>query len=175
MLTIQQLEAIRSKDHFLYEALIQIQKAINSIAQQTGADPHGVFPTTPNITAINVTAANGIANVQIVDNTYVSNPALQGRAISYFVEFASDPGFVNVFHHEVWHGVRNQNVAVGNQLFYVRAYSQLQGSKPSSPIAAMQNPLTGGGSAPPTQQSYQGSGTSKISGHGFGVPLRSGR
>jgi hypothetical protein len=144
------------------------------MARQTGADPEGVFTTTPNITTVNVTVANGIANVQIVDNSAINNPQqLQGRAITYFVEFATDSGFVKIFHHEAWHSVRNQNVFVGNQTFYVRAYSQLQGSAPSQPVASPQNPLTGGGVAPPTQQTYQGSGNSSIGAAGYGTPLRS--
>lgn len=176
MLSINQIERIRKDDPYTYEALTQIVKAINSMARQTGADPVGIFPVTPNITSVNVTAANGLFNVQIVDNTFVNTPSLQGRAITYFVEFSTDSGFKKVVHQEAWHGVRNQNVSLGAQTLFIRAYSQLQGSAPSSPIffgGTTPASVSGGGSAPPTQQTYQGSGTSSNSGQGFGLPERS--
>lgn len=173
MLNISQVERLRKIDPYLYEFAKQVVTAVNSVARQTGADPAGVFPATPNITAVNVTAANGFFNIQVVDNAFVNNPRLQGRAIVYFVEFATDAGFKNVVHTEVMHAVRNANVALGNQTLFIRAYSQLQGSAPSSPVVNASNPVTGGGSAAPTQQAYQGSGTSAVSGQGYGTPLRS--
>ena len=174
MLNIAQIEKIRKYDPYLYDALKEMVLAVNSMARQTGADPTGVFQTTPTITAINVVAANGIFNVQVIDNAFVKNPALQGRAITYFVEFATDPGFVNIVHHEDMAATRNRNIFLGNQVLFVRAYSQLQGAPPSAPVASAQNPVTGGGVAAPTQQPYQGSGTSSTGGQGFGAPIRSG-
>lgn len=175
MLNLAQKQILRKIHPYLYECVDMVEKAVNSIAKQTGADPVGIFKATPNITAVNVTSANGLFNVQIVDNAFINNPVLQGRAITYFVEFATDAGFQNIVHTESLHAVRNVNVFLGNQTLFVRAYSQVQGSAPSTPIAFGNPPtsLVGGGVAPPAQQAYQGSGTSANSGQGYGSPIRS--
>ena len=174
VLTIPQIEKQKQEHPYLYETLNRMVEAINSIARQTGADPVGVFPTTPNITAVNVTAANGLYNVQLVDNAFVNSKALSGRAISYFVEFATDQGFVHIVHHEAMGATRNRNIFLGNQTLFIRAYSQLQGSAPSAPVYfGAPTAVVGGGVAAPTQQAYQGSGTSRIGGQGFGAPVRS--
>ena len=175
MLNSAQKLKLRKEQPYLYETLIQYENAINSIAKQIGADPAGIFPVTPNITACNVTAANGLLSIQIVDNSLINAPA-NTRTVTYFVEIASDPGFVNVLHHEAKVAARNFYIPVGSQTVYVRAYSQLQGSAPSSPVAFGGSPATAvvaGGSAPPAAQTYQGSGNVTVSGKGYGVPVRS--
>ena len=154
MLTIPQKERIRKIDQHLYEAMIQIEKAVNQLGTNLGTAPYGNFPAPPSPSEVSVTAANGLANVQIVDNFPIQNPA-QAKVVSYFVEAATDPGFVNVVHSEHMGPFRNKNIYLGNQTLYFRAYSQFHGSAPSKPIVfggSTPIAVTTGGSAPPTQQ-----------------------
>ncbi len=176
MFTSQYTAALKSVHSSLWRWAQDVETMINSIAKQTGADPRGVFPVTPQVNNVSVTAANGIFNVQVQDSGVTNNPSLSGRAITYFVEFSTDSAFNNVVHSEAWHAIRNQNIFLGNQNLFVRAYSQLQGSAPSKPIVfggAVPIAVIGGGVTAPTQQLYQGSGTSLNSGNGYGVPIRS--
>jgi hypothetical protein len=176
MLNIAQKEALRKIHPYLFEAIVALENAVNNISAQSGYDSAGVFPTTTNIAACNVTAANGLLSIQIIDNSLVNAPA-NTRTITYFVEIASDAGFVNVLHHESKVAARNFYIPVNNQTVFVRAYSQLQGSAPSQPIAfggTTPTAIAGGGAlAPPAAQAYQGSGNVSISGKGFGAPVRS--
>ena len=174
MLTIPQKERIRKIDQHLYEAIVQIENAVNQLGTNLGAAPYGHFPTPPSPSQLSVTAANGQANVQIVDNFPIENPS-EAKVMSYFVEAATDPGFINVVHSEHMGPFRNKNIFLGNQTLYFRAYSQFHGSFPSRPVVfggTTPTAVTTGGSAPPTQQPYTGSGTSSGSGGGYG---RSGR
>lgn len=175
MLNSAQKAKLRKYDPYLYECIVALETGINAIARQVGADPAGIFPVTPNITACNVTAAAGGINVQIVDNALVKAPT-GTRTIAYFVEIASDPGFANVIHGEHMGPYRNKNIAITGQTVYVRAYSQLQGSPPSQPIAfggTTPAAVVIAGAAPPTAQPFQGSGNVTVSGKGYGIPVRS--
>jgi len=174
MLTIAQIAPLKSRDPYLYESLVKIIQAVNSLGQQVGSDPVGVFKITPDISSVSVTAANGLFNVQIIDNSQLAST--DSRPITYFLEFATDSGFTNIVHTDNLGPHRNKNVFLGNQTLFIRAYSQLFGSAASHPVAyggATPISLAGGGVAAPTQQAYQGSGTSTIGGEGFGRPIRS--
>ncbi len=177
MLNIPQKEKLRRTDVYLYETIVALENAINALGKQLGADPHGAFPTPPSIAAISVTAANGQANVQIVDPFPTENPD-RAKVMSYFVEAATDPGFVNIVHSEHCGPFRNKNITLGSQTLYFRAYSQFHGSPPSKPVVfggSSPTAVVMGGAAPPTQQLYQGSGTSSFGGSGYGTPGGSGR
>lgn len=177
MLSIPQVEKFRKQDPYLHETLTQIISAINSLARQVGADPVGVAAAPPSIAALGATASNGQVNVQIVDRYPIANPATT-KTLRYFVECSTDAGFVNVVHTEYLGPARNKNFVLGNQTLYFRAYSQLQNSPPSKPVAfGGSNPtaVAVGGSAARAQQPYQGSGTSTTSGQGYGAPVRGGR
>lgn len=170
MLKIQQKEHIRRIDQHLYEAIVQLEKAVNQLGTNLGASPYGHFPTPPSINSLSVTAANGQANVQIVDNFPIQNPA-EAKVVSYFVEAATDPNFNNIVHSEHMGPFRNKNIVLGSQTLYFRAYSQFHGSPPSKPVVfggTTPTAVVVGGSAPPTQQPYQGSGTSQSGGSGYG-------
>jgi hypothetical protein len=169
MLTIHQKEHIRRIDQRLYEAVGQIEDAINALGKQLGTSPHGTFPTPKPIANISVTAANGQANIQIIDPEQASNPS--AKVISYFVECATDPQFDNIVHSEHFGPFRNKNIFLGGQTVYFRAYSQFHGSAPSKIVYfGGSNPIAVacGGAAPPTQQAYQGSGGSSGGGAGYG-------
>jgi hypothetical protein len=175
MLNLAQKEKLRKVDPYLFECIRDIETAVNSLAKQTGADPAGVFVATPNITACNVTSAAGGINVQIVDNSPVVS-AENKRPVSYFVDIASDIGFVQVFHVEHMGPARNKNIAITGQTVYVRAYSQLQGSVASKPVAfggLIPTPVVIAGAAAPAPQAFQGTGNTTVSGKGYGVPARS--
>lgn len=170
MLKIQQKEHIRGIDQRLYEALVQLEEGINTLGVSVGASPRGNFPAPPPVNQVSVTASNGLANVQITDFSPIKNPG-NARVISYFVEAATDPAFTNIVHSEHMGPFRNKNIYLGNQTLYFRAYSQFHGSPPSRPVVfggITPTAVTTGGSAPPTQQTYQGSGTSRSGGSGYG-------
>ncbi len=169
---IQNVPAIKNEaGPHTFEAVQQLEKVVNDISKQMDWDPAGQNIPPQPIAALNVTAANGIANVQIVDNFPTLTDPSHTRTINYTVEFATDPGFKNVVHHEDMGPARNKNIFLGNQTLHVRAYSQTSGSPPSTPTLAAGNPHTFGGVAAPTQQTYQGSGTSTVSGQGSGVAV----
>ena len=170
MFRVQNTPAIRTEaGQHTAEAIEQIVKVINSLAKQQNFDPAGVNVVPQPPASLNITAANGIANIQIVDNNPNANAA-HYHGIAYYVEAATDAGFKNVVHVEAMGASRNKNIFLGSQTLYFRVYSQTTGSQPSLSTACGQNPVTCGGVAAPTQQPYQGSGTSPaISGKGAGL------
>jgi hypothetical protein len=152
-----------------YEAVQTISKAFNTLVQQLDLDPAGVNTPTQSPAQLNVMAANGIANLQIIDNFPGGTVPQHSRTVTYIVEAATDKNFNAIIHTEDMGVSRNKNIFVGNQTLYFRVISQTAGSPPSKPTLSQQNPVTCGGVAAPTQQTYQGSGTSnKISAQGAG-------
>ena len=171
MLKLPWTDMLRRKDPLLGETIERIEKGINQLGKSLGASPlQGHFPAPPSINQISVTAANGQANVQIVDNFPIQNPAEAG-VVSYFVEAATDPNFDNIVHSEHMGPFRNKNIFLGSQTLYFRAYSQFHGSPPSKPVVfggSTPPAVVMGGNPAPTQQPYQGSGTSGSGGRGYG-------
>jgi hypothetical protein len=151
-----------------YELAQQLTKAVNFLSQQLDLDPTNPNSPTQSPAQLNVTGANGAANIQIVDNFPSGTIPQHSRTIKYIVEAATDPNFNAIIHTEDMGVSRNKNVWVGNQTLYWRVISQTAGSPPSVPTLAQQNPVTHGGVGAPTQQAYQGSGTSKVAGQGAG-------
>ena len=166
MLKIGQLAQIKGESPYVYEALTQIVNAVNSLGRATGVDPSGTIDPPAPIGSLSVTAAAGIFDLAITDNSAVN------RGIFYFAESDVTPGF-NGPRVYFLGSSRNLRIMLGNQTLYWRAYSQYLGSDPSEPIA-FGTPATaviGGGTATgPQLQLSTGSGTAPgtAGGSGFG-------
>jgi hypothetical protein len=171
MLQLPQLKHLESGDPRLYDALNSIVTAVNNLGRGVGVDPAGATPAPTPVAALSVTAADGIFDVAITDNSTLV------RGISYFVESDTTPGFTQPHVYSLGPS-RNTRLSLGNLTLYWRAYSQYLGSAPSPPVA-FGNPPTavagGGTSAGPAQQASAGSGTAagngQQGGSGYGKNL----
>ena len=165
MLKIGQLAQIKSDSPYVYEALTQIVNGVNSVGRATGVDPSGTIAAPEPIGSLSVTAADGIFDLAITDNSSVN------RGIFYFAESDTTPAFSRPYVHFLGSS-RNLRVSMGNQTLYWRAYSQYLGSQPSAPVAfgSPATAVVGGGAAGPPPQSSSGSGTATggNGGSGFG-------
>jgi hypothetical protein len=166
MLKIGQLAQIKGESPYVYEALTQIVNALNSLGRATGVDPSGKIDPPASIGSLSVTAADGIFDLAITDNSAVH------RGIFYFAESDVTPAFSRPRVYFLGSS-RNLRVALGNQTIYWRAYSQYLGSDPSKPVAfgTPATAVTGGGTATgPQLQLSMGSGTAPgtAGGSGFG-------
>jgi hypothetical protein len=171
MLKIGQLAQIKGESPYTYEALTQIVNAVNSLGRATGVDPSGTIDPPAPIGRLSVTAADGIFDLAITDNSSVN------RGIFYFAESDTTPAFSQPCVHFLGSS-RNLRLAVGNQTLYWRAYSQYLGSDPSEPVTfgSPATAVTGGGTATgPQLQPSAGSGTAPgdVGGSGFGVVTES--
>ena len=171
MLKIGQLAQIKGESPYTYEALTQIVNAVNSLGRATGVDPSGTIAPPAPIGSLNVTAADGIFDLAITDNSSVH------RGIFYFVESDTTPAFSQPCVHFLGSS-RNLRLALGNQTLYWRAYSQYLGSDPSEPVTfgTPATAVAGGGTATgPALQPSTGSGTASGSegGSGFGKVTQS--
>jgi len=166
---------IQHLDSKLAQALDDIVRQVQSVAQQVVASPVGATAAPSPISQLTVTAADGIFDVQIQDNSPVS------RGINYFVEYSTTTNFAQP--HVVDLGAaRTYRATWGNQTLYFRAYSQYPTSPPSTVVyfgsVASPIPVAGGGAAVgPAPQPSTGSGTApnngQTGGAGFGyVPNR---
>lgn len=171
MLQLPQLKHVEAGDPRLYSALRSIVDAVNNLGRGVGVDPTGEMAAPARISAISVTAANGIFDVAITDYSSLV------RGISYFVESDLTPAFATP-HVYALGPSRNARFLLGNLTLYWRAYSQYWGSQPSAPVPFGNPPVavSGGGSlAGPTQQPSAGSGTATSDGQqggsGFGKNL----
>ena len=174
MLRVPQLKKLQSEEPYLYEALQQIVGAVNALSRRAGVDPTAQLAAPGALSSLSVSAANGIFDVALVDN---SSPRL---GINYFLETDTQPSFATA---RVWNlgASRNITLSLGNLTLYFRAYSQYLNSPTSAKITYGNPPaaVTGGGPAPPAQQPPQGSGSGggggfgDGGGHGFGgrIPL----
>ena len=157
------LDHIRRKDQRLYESLVALHDGIESLIKQAGLGPAGKIAT-PVIQSIAVTAANGIFSVAITDK---STPHF---GINYFVEYADNPSFNNAYTLFLGPSRNVNGWNLGAQTLYFRAFSQYQGSPPSSRVVyggSAPVAVSGGGSAPPSQPASGGSGAGTGVG-GFG-------
>jgi hypothetical protein len=164
MLLLPQLKHIESSDPRLYDALHRIVAAVNNLGRGVGVDPAGATAAPANIAALSVTAANGIFDIAITDNS----PLVRG--IQYFAESDFAPGFTQP-HVYALGPSRNARFALGNLTLYWRAYSQYLGSAPSTPVAFGNPPIAvaAGGAAGPIPQPSAGSGTAAGNGQQGGV------
>jgi hypothetical protein len=171
MLKIGQLAQIKSDSPYVYEALTQIVNGVNAVGRATGVDPSGTLDPPAPIGSLSVTAADGIFDLAITDNSSVH------RGIFYFAESDTTPAFNHPYVHFMGSS-RNLRIALGNQTLYWRAYSQYLGSEPSAPITfgTPATAVSGGGTATgPALQNSAGSGTASGSegGSGFGEVAQS--
>src|SRR5262249_23740881 len=120
MLNIPQLAQIKGRDPYLYESLTHIVRALNRLGRATGVDPSGDIGAPAAIGRLEVSAANGIFDLAITDNSAVS------RGIFYFLESDTTPGFTAP-HVYFLGSSRNLRVLLGNQTLYWRGYSQYIG------------------------------------------------
>ena len=166
MLKVPQLAQIKSDSPYVYEALTQLVSAVNAVGRGTGIDPSGPISAPAPIGSLSVTAADGIFDLAITDNSAVN------RGIFYFAESDTTPAFQQPYVHFLGSS-RNYRIALGNQTLYWRAYSQYLGSETSAPVTfgTPPKPVTGGGTAAgPALQASSGSGTAggNQGGQGFG-------
>ena len=166
MLKIGQLAQIKSESPYVYEALTQLVNGVNAVGRATGVDPSGSIASPSPIGSLNVTAADGIFDLAITDNSTLN------RGIFYFAESDTTPAFSQPYVHFLGSS-RNLRVALGNQTLYWRAYSQYLGSDPSALVTFGTPPtaVIGGGAANgPQLQPSTGSGTAPgtAGGSGFG-------
>src|SRR4029077_6994377 len=171
MLKIGQLAQINSDSPYVYEALTQLVNGVNAVGRAAGVDPSGSIAAPSPIGGLNVTAADGIFDLAITDNSTVN------RGIFYFAESDTTPAFRKPYVHFLGSS-RNLRVALGNQTLYLRASSKFPGSETSEPVAFGTPPtaVTGGGTAAgPSLQPSSGSGTASGSegGSGFGLVTKS--
>ena len=171
MLKIGQLAQIKSESPYVYEALTQLVNGVNAVGRAAGVDPSGSIAAPSSIGSLNVTAADGIFDLAITDNSTLN------RGIFYFAESDTTPAFSRPYVHFLGSS-RNLRVALGNQTLYWRAYSQYLGSETSQPVTFGSPPtaVAGGGTATgPALQASSGSGTASGSegGSGFGQVARS--
>src|SRR5579863_1370235 len=155
MLKIGQLAQIKGGSPYVYEALTQLVYAVNAVGRATGVDPSGSIAAPSPIGSLNVTAADGIFDLAITDNSTLN------RGIFYFAESDTTPAFSQPYVHFLGSS-RNLRVALGNQTLYWRAYSQYLGSETSEPVTFGSPPtaVTGGGTAAgPALQPSSGSGS----------------
>jgi len=170
MLKIGQLAQIKSESPYVYEALTQLVNAVNAVGRGTGVDPSGSISAPTSIGGLSVTAADGIFDIAITDNSSVN------RGVFYFAESDTTPAFHQPYVHFLGSS-RNYRITMGNQTLYWRAYSQYLGSETSQPVAYGSPPIaiTGGGTASgPALQPSSGSGTAggNQGGQGFGQVTR---
>ena len=176
-MNIRNLPYLRSLPEFgakLYEALSDLDRNSDTIAQQTNASPGQKPYAPPSVTGLNVVAQNGSFHAQITDNNDIY------RGINYHLEFDTDPGFSNP--HPVDMGSsREHTMFLGNGTFYFRAFSSYSTGPASSPAyhghSGSPTAVFGGGTVgPPQLLPSQGSGTGGprqgVSGPGP-IPFRS--
>jgi hypothetical protein len=157
-LSVRNLSQIRNgsaSPQQLYEALADIVKGHDAIAQQTNSDPAGTAPPPPP-QALHVTAQDGIFHAQITDNNQLY------RGVSYHLRYSTSPDFTAPVTVHLGPS-RDYRAHLGNQALYWQAFSDYPTSAPSnvvhhgssSPVA-----VNGGGTAsgPPIPPG-QGSGT----------------
>jgi hypothetical protein len=170
-LRLQQAASVRPEAGYRTAELSEVLvRSINQLTKIFGIALNQISSQPQPIASLSITVANGIVNAQITDN-FPLNLANNAHTINYFVECATDAGFATIVHTEFLGPVRGKNFFLGAQTLYFRAYSQTIGSPPSTPVTFGTPPtaVTVGGVAPPTQQSYKGSGTVLIGGKGFGL------
>ena len=161
-LAIKNLSILHNRDPFLGEALKSIQDALNQGFTQTGVDATGEIPPPPTISALNVSAANGLFSISIVDNGAIY------KSIEYFVDWSLNANFAPARTIEMG-STRTLDIFLGNVTAYFRAYSSYPGSQASQGVYFAANPVTGGGVAAPAPTPSTGAGTASGTGNQSGT------
>lgn len=164
MVTKQLFSHLQHSDPRTYEGISKVIDALNGLNVRVGADPTGLITPPSAVGSVSVTAANGIFDAAITDKSPVTH------GIEYFLEYDASPSFANATTIHLG-PARNWRGYLGNATLYWRAYSSYRSSPPSPHIPfGAPTAVVGGGSAGPTIQNTQGSGTSPLPGYGFGGP-----
>lgn len=170
-----------TKDSIRANFFQRIIEAVNSLAHKLGVSVHGDIDPPPPITYVSAKASNEMLHVALTHTP--SKPV--SRAINYFVEVDTNPSFPqpHVFHLGASRELLTPLPGLddnGNPVkYYVRAYSQYPGSKPSAPTSFGGKPgaeggsdisITMGGTTSMSLIPSTGSGTAGLNGQqgGFG-------
>lgn len=152
---------IASRDPRLAEALDDILARLNTVAEQTNANPTGAPPVPPQIGSLNVTAAGGVVHAQITDGAPVQ------RGVVYHFESSTTPNFAQPTLLQSGPS-RDFRAALGSQTLYFRAYSQYPTGGPSAPVWHGTNgapaPVSPGGAPSAEWLPSKGSGTAPTNG-----------
>ena len=174
MLNVPQIANIQ--DQNVKDALQKIVDHVNRASVALRFDPSGLYPAPAQVAGLSVLGGTGEADVEITDNSVVGSGTI--TPITYWVEYSTDPNFADPAPYQVSLGAaRNARLKVPAAHLYFRAYSQYQGSHPSTPTvfgggtAAAVDCTTG---ASPAMQAAQGSGSSPAGrpGTGYGLNAR---
>lgn len=174
------LADLYSKDSIQASFLQKIINAINKLGNAAGVSPVGEAAPPPPVNSINVAASGELLHISLNHSAAASTIT---RPVHYFVEIATDPNFTNPIVHHLGASrtpppitLPTSNSSGTKYNYYVRAYSQYPGSRPSKPavFGGSLNPAsitmtgttqldllssTGSGTASPTgQQGGQGFG-----------------
>lgn len=157
--SVPRLSSILQQYPDIGRALQYMQDVSNNLGQQTNAAPVGSNPPPTAHTSLTVMGGAGIFDAKIVDNS----PKYQGH--SNFLEYSDNASFENA--HVIHLGPsRNWRGNLGTGTYHFRSYASYPTTEPSA--AVYHAPVSGGGSVEPALQAGQGSGTSQVSGAGFG-------
>jgi hypothetical protein len=141
----------------LREALSDSEKAHNQLEQQTNGNLSGHPQPPPQVSGLNVTAADGIFHFSIKHDN-----ADFYRGNNYHLEYAEDPNFMNPFPIDMG-SAREHRAHLGNLTIYARASTSYSISGPSPWVyygGVTPKAITGGGvNGPPLPSQSQGSGT----------------
>jgi hypothetical protein len=161
-LSARGLDQMRGTMPQVYESLKDIVNAVNQLSQTAGIAPKGATATPQNLSALNVTAADGIFDAQIND----PSPA---RGENYFLEWDENQSFSNAKTIPLNVG-RSWRGQLGARTLYFRTYKQLPGSNVSPHVynSGGVNGAQSNNGLGPAPQKTTGSGTSMIPGHGIG-------
>jgi hypothetical protein len=164
----------------LGNALDLISKGVNSLGQNSGADPTGTIPSPPQVQSLTVKSnGTGLVHATISDNNPIT------KNLHYFLEYDTNPAFSqpHVMHLGASRSIPPITLPAqddnGNaQQFYFRAYSQYPGGDPGAPQhfgGTTPTPVSPGGTQKLTLIPSTGSGTAQNTGQqggsGFGKVL----
>lgn len=177
---ITRLRRIPDYGNFLAEAFDRLQRAVNNLGTNIGADPAITLPSPPSVQNLTVKSnGNGLVHAVIDDQNGIS------RGLHYFVEYDTDPNFSKPHVKHLGPSRSMEPVTLpamddnGNaQNFYFRAYSQYPGGAPGPKIqfgGSTPTPVAPGGTQRMTLLPSTGSGTAQPTGQeggsGFGKVL----
>lgn len=172
------LADLYQKDSIQAAFLQKVIDAVNKLGTTLGANPVGEVEPPPPVNHINIATSGEMMHVALIHNSAIK------RGINYFLEVSpNDPNFTQPLVKPLGPSRASlpftlpTNDASGQAIkYYVRAYSQYPGSKPSkvTTFGGANNPqsITMGGSTPMMLLQSTGSGTSTTDGQqgasGFG-------
>lgn len=156
---------------FLERALSRLQDGVNFLGTTLGADPVGTSPVLPPIESVNVSnPGTGLVHVTLTHN------APTQKALDYWLEWSTNQSFQGAYQEHLG-ASRQKMLYLPNGSYYIRAYHQLPGGRPSAPVnyggsvptavsittssSLTLLPSTGSGTSSPSgQQAGQGRGVS---------------